>query len=565
MHRLTVAALRRALTRRGAAALALCLAGVAAVPGASAAAAPDLPTVRAPYGAYMAGAYAAQTGDQEAAAHYLGAALARDPGNAALASQAFLSAALAGRPDAARLAARLSGDPLAAMTLANAAVRRGDWKTAATRFASLPAEGLTGLVRPLLLAWCEAGDADYGAAIARLDRAAQAGAFASIDRLNAALIADMAGREAQAARLYAAAAATSAGPPSLRLAQALASFAARAGHPAQSRAILVALVAAHPDLGIALPALERAAATPVIGSAADGIAEAYLTLAGTINRRQDPLLRRLLLRFALHLRPGLAAARMLAADDNVQDKHPRAAAALLAAIPPDDPLYAPALLQRANILIGLGEGRNLLPALAALAKAHPHATEPLALAADIERAAGDNAAAIRLSTAAIARAGQPLPARAWSLFYARAIAEDHAGQWKPAEADLREALALSPGQPYVLNYLAYSWALRGERLAEAERMLRQALAVDPHEGAIIDSLGYVLLREGKLAEAMTTQIHAVHLAPDDAEVNAHLADIYAAAGHKLAAEHQWGRALSLHPDPKLRATIEARLKAVAAR
>ncbi|OYW06994.1 MAG: hypothetical protein B7Z59_12535, partial [Acidiphilium sp. 37-67-22] len=91
------------------------------------------------------------------------------------------------------------------------------------------------------------------------------------------------------------------------------------------------------------------------------------------------------------------------------------------------------------------------------------------------------------------------------------------------------------------------------------------LAVDPHEGAIIDSLGYVLLREGKLAEAMTTQIHAVHLAPDDAEVNAHLADIYAAAGHKLAAEHQWERALSLHPDPKLRATIEARLKAVAAR
>ena len=563
MHRLSVAALRRALTRRGAAALAFCLAAGAAVPGACAAS-PDLPALRAPYGAYMAGAYAAQTGDNEAAAHYFGAALARDPGNAALASQSFLSALLAGRPDAARLAVRLPGDPLAAMTLADAAVRRGDWKAAAAHFASLPAEGLTGLVRPLLLAWCEAGDADYGAAIARLGRAAQAGAFAPIDHLNAALIADMAGREAQAARLYAVTAATSAGPPSLRLAQALASFAARGGHPAQARAILAALVAAHPDLGIALPALERAAATPVIGSAGDGIAEAYLTLAGTINRRQDPLLRRLLLRFALRLRPNLAAARMLAADDDVQDKHPHAAAALLAAIPPDDPLYAPALLQRANILIGLGQGRPLLSALAALAKAHPRATEPLALAADIERAAGDNAAAIRLSTAAIARAGQPLPARAWSLFYARAIAEDHAGQWKPAEADLHEALALSPGQPFVLNYLAYSWALRGERLAEAERMLRQALAVDPREGAIIDSLGYVLLREGKLAEATTTQIHAVHLAPDDPEVNAHLADIYAAAGHRLAAEHQWERALSLHPDAKLRARIEARLKAAAA-
>ncbi len=557
MRRLPIAALRRA-PRRALGALALCLA--AAAPAAAA-----LPPVSAPYGAAMAGAYAAQTGDNAAAAHYFAAALAADPDNARLAGQSFLSALLAGKADAARLAARLPGDPLAVMTLGDAAAKAGDWKQAATRFAALPAEGLTGLIRPVLLAWCEAGDAEYGAAIGRLDRAAaHPGPFAPIYRLNAALIADMAGREAQAARFYALAT-LGIGQPNLRLALALASFADRAGHPGHARALLLQLVASHPELRIALPALERAARRPVVDTPRQGIAEAYLTLAGTVGGRQDPLLRRILLRFALDLRPDLTAARMLAATDAMQDKRPEAAAALLAGIAPDDPLYAPALLQRTGILIGLGKGKSLLPALAALAKAHPRATEPLALAADIERAAGDNAAAIRLSTAAIGRAGMPLPASAWALFYARAIAEDHAKQWKAAQSDLREALALAPGQPYVLNYLAYSWALRGEHLAEAERMLRQALTVDPNEGAIVDSLGYVLLREGKIAEAMKTQIHAVHLAPDDAEVNAHLADIFAAAGHRLAAEHQWERALSLHPDATQRARIEARLKAAAAR
>lgn len=115
----------------------------------------------------------------------------------------------------------------------------------------------------------------------------------------------------------------------------------------------------------------------------------------------------------------------------------------------------------------------------------------------------------------------------------------------------------------MLNYLGYSYALRGIHLAEAEAMIEQALTVDPNEGAIIDSLGYVLLREGKIQRAMREQIRAVRLAPTDPEVNAHLADIFAAAGDKLAAQHQWERALSLHPKPQEKARIEARLKHMA--
>ena len=55
------------------------------------------------------------------------------------------------------------------------------------------------------------------------------------------------------------------------------------------------------------------------------------------------------------------------------------------------------------------------------------------------------------------------------MFYDRGIAYEQAHQWRKAEADFRHALQLAPDQPYVLNYLGYSWADKGEHLAEAGR------------------------------------------------------------------------------------------------
>jgi Flp pilus assembly protein TadD len=127
---------------------------------------------------------------------------------------------------------------------------------------------------------------------------------------------------------------------------------------------------------------------------------------------------------------------------------------------------------------------------------------------------------------------------------------------------MKTALALAPNQPYVLNYIGYSWALRGENLPEAQNMLQEALGVDPDEGAIIDSLGYVNLRRGDTATALKLLTHAVHLDPDDAEVNAHLGDAFWAAGLHLQAGYQWQRALGLQPNPKLQAQIEDKLKQI---
>src|SRR3546814_2375871 len=52
----------------------------------------------------------------------------------------------------------------------------------------------------------------------------------------------------------------------------------------------------------------------------------------------------------------------------------------------------------------------------------------------------------------------------WSLLYFRGIALERSGEWLRAEADFKHALGLQPEQPYVMNYLAYSWVEKKQNL-----------------------------------------------------------------------------------------------------
>ena len=65
----------------------------------------------------------------------------------------------------------------------------------------------------------------------------------------------------------------------------------------------------------------------------------------------------------------------------------------------------------------------------------------------------------------IARIKKPAPGN-WVLFFSRGVCHEQAKAWDKAEPDFRQALALNPGQPQVLNYLGYSFVDRGENLTE---------------------------------------------------------------------------------------------------
>ena len=97
-------------------------------------------------------------------------------------------------------------------------------------------------------------------------------------------------------------------------------------------------------------------------------------------------------------------------------------------------------------------------------------------------------------------------------------------------------------------------------LTQAQQMITRAVEQMPNDGSIVDSLGWVMLRQGKVADAVKTLEKAVELDPVDPEVNGHLGDAYWAAGRRLEARFQWHRALTLNPEPDDAARIEAKLR-----
>jgi tetratricopeptide (TPR) repeat protein len=519
------------------------------------------------YGAYLAAHYASLQHDPSAAFAFYSAAYAAMQPSQDMAEQGFVNGVLADAPDAGRFAQPLSGNPIAIMYEGNQAVARGDYARAAKIYQTLPADGLMGLIRPLLVAWAQFGEGQEPAALAGLQAGFADGSFGAVYQLNAALIADAAGDRLRAGPLYAA---VPADQPNFRLAQILASWAAREGHTADAQAELQTLVQAHPDLEIALPALEESMGRPVITTAPEGVAEAYLTLAGALTQPSQALLREAFLRFALQLRPDLSAARLLLADtlggEGDQNAQPspaqlRDALAALAEISAHDPLYGPATMQRAALLAANNQPAQGAALLQALLPTAPNDPLLLNTLAETLRQAGQCGQAIPYYTQALGVLGATPPEGAWTIYFDRGVCEDQTGNWPAAEADMKQALSLSPDQPYVINYLAYSWALHGENLAQAEAMLTRAVSLTPDDGAVVDSLGYVQMKEGQTDKALATLIRAVQLDPSDAEVNGHLGDAFWQAGLPLQADYQWQRALSLGPDDKLKAEIEAKIAA----
>ncbi len=509
------------------------------------------------FGAFLAARFAAQHADVGYAASEFMKALAADPTDPQLIQQAFAVNVMAGRPEAARLAAELPDNPVANLLLIDNDVHAARWDAAEQRIRQLPKQGVTQILQPILLAWVQQGAGHPDAALATLRPYTEGQRFRSIYALHAAIIADLAGRTADAARLYKLAQADYQGL-NLRLAQILASWYARQGHLADAQRTLDSIASGTDQLTLAVPGLIAGSMARPVARASDGVAEAYLELAAALRQQDANDFAMLLLHLSLDLRPDLTPARMLMADIMESTGHPEAALAILAPVTDQDPLSAVVRLNRAVLAERMGHTDEALHQLDRLEHDYPNSAVPEIQAGDILRDKNRFPEAIIAYDRALALT--PGPAQAvWPLLYARGVAYERSHQWPKAEADFKHALQLAPDQPTVLNYLGYSWADQGTNLAEARKMIDKALQQRPDDGAIIDSLGWVTLRQGDPQAAVKLLERAVELEPEDPTINGHLGDAYWAVGRKLEAMFQWRRALALNPEPEDAARIEARL------
>lgn len=509
------------------------------------------------YGAYLAGRSALRGGDAAQAAPLLMAALPLDPDGTELITQAMIASVLAGSPDAG-LAARLPGNLVARLVLLDRDALAGDWASAQTRAGSLPEDGVAQVLRPLLVAWTQAGAGQPDAALATLAPYVAGQRFRAVYAMHAALIADASSRPGDAARFYRIAQAEFGGL-NLRLGTILASWQARLGHEDEAETLINATVSAAPDTQIARARMLKDAAQPAVRNALDGIAEAYLALAASIGGQDQSNAAPALLQLALQVRPDFTPARIVLADIEALAKHPEAALVALAPVKPDDPLGELVALRRGGLLDDSGQPDAALVALRTLAEARPDRAEVFAAMGDVQRRASRFKEAVGDYDRAVAILGTPEPG-SWALFYERGVALDRSGDWAKAQTDFLKALSLSPEQPFVLNYLAYGWTERNEQLPRAREMLERAVVLRPDDGAIVDSLGWVLLRLGDKAGAIRQLEHAVELQPEDASINGHLGDAYQAEGRLREAEFQWRRALNLKPDTDEQTRIEGKLR-----
>jgi tetratricopeptide (TPR) repeat protein len=189
------------------------------------------------------------------------------------------------------------------------------------------------------------------------------------------------------------------------------------------------------------------------------MAEAHLALAGALRGQGAAEFSLALTRLALRLRPGFAPALLLAADALMDERSSRRRWRMLDQVPADDPLAAHGRAAPRDVCSTGSTG----PDEAAASSAPPRraglsAPQPHARLGDMLRGRSRWAEAAAAYDEALARPA-PGPAQLAAVLR-RGIALERAGRWPPAEADFRRALELSPEQPYVLNYLGYTWVER---------------------------------------------------------------------------------------------------------
>ncbi len=294
-------------------------------------------------------------------------------------------------------------------------------------------------------------------------------------------------------------------------------------------------------------------------NAKDGIAEVFFSIATAMSGEAEAGFTLVHARVAAYLRPDHTDALLMTAALLENQAQWELASSTYALIAPADPAYHVAEIGRAEALYATGKAEAAIEVLQGLARSNSGVLGVHLALGDALRRAEKFADAVLSYDAAIALIQKPDP-RHWVLYYSRAVCKERSNDWPGAEADFRQALALQPDQPQVLNYLGYSYLDRHENLDEALDLIKRAVAAEPESGYIIDSLAWALYRLGRYDEALAPMEKASLLEPVDPVVTDHLGDVYWAVGRKLEAAFQWHRAASFGPAEKDAARIKLKLE-----
>ena len=127
--------------------------------------------------------------------------------------------------------------------------------------------------------------------------------------------------------------------------------------------------------------------------------------------------------------------------------------------------------------------------------------------------------------------------------YRRGSSYERLGDYKNSDKDLIKSLEINPNDPFVLNYLAYSWLERNYKVKDAIDMLKKAYDLKKNNPYIIDSLGWAFYLNSDYINAEKYIRQAIEIRPTDPVIMDHYGDILWMLGHKLQARYYWKNVL----------------------
>lgn len=523
-------------------------------------------------GSYLAGRYARQVGDADAASYFFSHSLSHDPYDENLMKQAVRTHVLAGRMDdaaviSANLSALYEGTQLSHLVLLATALQKNDVPTARKELAKIDPYGLFSVIQPTLEGWVVLAETGKPKEIAVSDHIKKLMVFEPFVAFQNALIFD-AGGDAASARGYYEQAAQDMSGISYRNLLALVDFYVRQGEEKQARALYAQYLEENRTSQVldgvsfedVVADARRSDGKPFVATAAEGVAEEFFAMAGMLYGENVTAETQLYLRLALYLKPEMAdALLMLGAILEEAGEHGKAIG-FYDKIPAHGAVYRRAQVRKAFVLSGTERVTEALALLDELTKKYPKSSDVYVTLGDVYRKQSKFGKAVQAYTSALDAVGSPLKEHQWPVLFARGISYERDGEWDRAEKDFKTALDLYPDQPDVLNYLGYSWLMKGTNLEKAKEMLEQAVAERPEDAHIIDSMGWALYMLGDYAGALEYLEQAVNLMPNDPVVNDHLGDALWRVGRKTEARFQWEKALYFGPEDAEREKIEQKMK-----
>lgn len=531
-------------------------------------------------GAFLAARTADVDHDYDTAIALYKKALLIEPGNAEIRQRLMISLLLSGNiKEGVKYANDLKGDPsverITTVVRAMDAIRRHEYKSAATLLNYNGPNDLDRMMNDLLLAWARAGSGKGKEALAMVEKMKGPDWFRIFQNYHAGAIAILNG-DVNAARKHLNDAVldkeggATAPDTFMRSVMALARLEAQQGNRQKALdAISVGdnLINNYAPLNALRDSISRGEKPPQqVTNATQGAAAVLFSIGSALNRDGAEDIVSLYLQTAYALAPESADTLVLLGGIAERQGQTDRAISFYQQVPKDSPMRRISELQLGLALAQSGKVDDAKKHLQELIASDPDDIRSYLAYGSVLSDAKDYAAMATNYDKAVEIIG-PLPTPGnWSVFFQRGIAYERLKKWDQAEPNFRKALELNPDQPQVLNYLGYSWVDMNRNLDEGLEMIRKAVDLRPDDGYIVDSLGWAYYRLNRFDDAVNELEKAAQLKAGDATINDHLGDAYWRVGRKLEAVYQWNRALAANPEeaevPKLKDKIANGLPAV---